>query len=193
MLPDAGANAALEPAPLPAGRDATSTSRATRCCTRARARRRWRMLAAARAAGLDRLGRPVERRAARRAPARRRSSAWVAGADLLLPNRDEAAVLSGHADPEAAARALAAHAREVVVKLGADGALWTDGGARRARAGARRCPTPTRPAPGDAFAAGLLAARLAGAEPARRAARGLRARRRGRGGRRRRPLKRRGA
>jgi ribokinase len=83
---------------------------------------------------------------------------------VLLPNRDEAAVLTGQADPAAAARALTLHAREVVVKLGADGALWTDGRAleRVAAAPARAVDTTGA---GDAFAAGLLAARLAGAGP----------------------------
>ena len=54
------------------------------------------------------------------------------GAGLLLPNAEEAQMLSGERDPESAARALAARFSEVVVTLGADGALWTDG--RRERA-----------------------------------------------------------
>ena len=60
--------------------------------------------------------------------------------DLLLPNRDEATALTGERDPAAAARALAANAHEVVVTLGADGALWTDGTttATAARERARR-------------------------------------------------------
>jgi ribokinase len=89
---------------------------------------------------------------------------WIAGAALLLPNRDEAAVLTGLADPEDAARALCAHAREVVVKLGADGALWTDG-ERVARAAAAPVAGADTTGAGDAFAAGLLAARMAGAAP----------------------------
>ena len=52
---------------------------------------------------------------------------WTAGAGLLLPNADEACVLTGEQDPERAARALAGPGREVVVTLGAGGALWTDG------------------------------------------------------------------
>ena len=90
---------------------------------------------------------------------------WVRDADLLLPNRDEAAVLTGVAEPEAAARALCAHAREVVVTLGAEGALWSDGDAV--------LHVPAFPVvrgdstgAGDAFAAGLLQARAAGAAPA---------------------------
>jgi sugar/nucleoside kinase (ribokinase family) len=92
---------------------------------------------------------------------------WIAGADTLLPNLDEARVLTGEDDPEAAARALAAraHAREVVVTLGPGGALWTDGTA------VVRVPAPPvadvvdTTGAGDAFAAGWLAARARGADP----------------------------
>jgi ribokinase len=51
----------------------------------------------------------------------------LAGVGLLLPNAEEAAVLSGEEDAERAARALAARVPEVVVTLGPAGALWTDG------------------------------------------------------------------
>jgi sugar/nucleoside kinase (ribokinase family) len=99
----------------------------------------------------------------------------VEGAGLLLPNVDEAAALSGERDPERAAALLAERVPEVVVTLGAEGALWTDGRSlRRAAArpandsgeggGAPGALVDTTGA-GDAFAAGLLAARLAGAGP----------------------------
>jgi ribokinase len=72
--------------------------------------------------------------------------------DLLLPNEQEAAVLGRLAFPE------------VVVKRGAAGARWTDG--------TTTIEVPAQPAQvvdttgaGDAFAAGLLTARLAGAGP----------------------------
>jgi ribokinase len=85
--------------------------------------------------------------------------------DLLLPNRDEARALTGEAEPAAAARALTAHAREVVVTQGADGALWTDGRVTvEASAPAAGEVTDTTGA-GDAFAAGFLAAWLDGAPP----------------------------
>jgi ribokinase len=92
---------------------------------------------------------------------------WVEGTALLLPNRAEAAVLAGIEDAEAAARALCTRGiGEVVVKLGAGGALWTDGNAvLRASARPVVAEADTTGA-GDAFAAGLLAARLAGAAPA---------------------------
>ncbi len=96
------------------------------------------------------------------------------GAGLLLPNVEEARMLSGEADPERAARALAARFDEVVVTLGADGALWTDG-----RETVRADAVPVEAAvdstgAGDAFAAGLLAARLDGAAPAEALAAGAR-------------------
>jgi ribokinase len=96
------------------------------------------------------------------------------GAGLLLPNADEARMLSGEGDPERAARALATRFGEVVVTLGAHGALWTDG-RESVRAGA----VPMEAAvdstgAGDAFAAGLLTARLEGADPARALSAGAR-------------------
>jgi ribokinase len=87
------------------------------------------------------------------------------GAGLLLPNAEEARMLSGEHEPERAARALAARFGEVVVTLGADGALWTDG---RESVGCDAVPVGAvvdSTGAGDAFAAGLLAARLDGAAP----------------------------
>jgi ribokinase len=89
----------------------------------------------------------------------------VAGADLLLPNADEAAALTGEADPERAAARLAEQVGEVALKLGAGGALWTDG-----RHVARMAALPVAEivdstGAGDAFAAGLIVARLEGAGP----------------------------
>ena len=100
----------------------------------------------------------------------------LAGVGLLLPNAEEAAVLSGEEDAERAARALAAHVPEVVVTLGPAGALWSDGVSvcrvetERGRAGpiggegGAAAPVDTTGA-GDAFAAGFLVARLSGARP----------------------------
>jgi sugar/nucleoside kinase (ribokinase family) len=90
---------------------------------------------------------------------------WIAGADVLLPNRDEAAVLTGEAEPERAARALVARAGagEVVVTLGADGALWTDG-SRVLRAACADVEVVDTTGAGDAFAAGWLTAWRDGAD-----------------------------
>ena len=103
---------------------------------------------------------------------------WVGGAALLLPNADEARVLTGETDPDRAARALVRrvgscsgsarttpHSAEVVVTLGAGGALWSDG-ERVLRAPAEPAEVVDTTGAGDAFAAGLLAARARGAEPA---------------------------
>ncbi|GIF49675.1 sugar/nucleoside kinase (ribokinase family) [Asanoa ferruginea] len=92
---------------------------------------------------------------------------WVRGVDLLLANADEAAVLAGSAgsDPADQARSLAASLdAAVVVKLGAAGAIWAD------RDGVCTVPAPAATVvdptgAGDAFAAGLLATRLAGGDP----------------------------
>jgi ribokinase len=88
---------------------------------------------------------------------------WAEGAGLLLPNAPEARALTGEADPERAASALAERFGGVVVTLGPEGALWTDG--------AELVRVPAEPVEavvdstgaGDAFAAGYLAARTGGA------------------------------
>jgi sugar/nucleoside kinase (ribokinase family) len=91
---------------------------------------------------------------------------YAHGASLLLPNADELRILSGRGDPEAGARALAARFGELVVTLGPEGALWTDGQRSvRCEAVPVQALVDSTGA-GDAFAAGLLAARLNGAEPA---------------------------
>lgn len=91
--------------------------------------------------------------------------AWVRDADLLLCNADEATVLAGADSPEAQAAVLAHYSRNVIVKLGPDGAVWAG------RDGVLRLSAPA-PVPvkdptgaGDAFAAGLLRAWSAGAAP----------------------------
>ena len=88
----------------------------------------------------------------------------IGGVQLLLPNADEAAVLTGVADPAAAAGSLLSIAETVVVTLGDLGALHAD------RSGAsHRVPSVQPPGPvldstgaGDAFAAGWIAAHLRG-------------------------------
>ncbi|MCW2510615.1 MAG: scrK [Modestobacter sp.] len=79
----------------------------------------------------------------------------TAAATVLLPNADEARLLTGCPDPAEAARALAGQHPVVVVSLGADGALWA--------AGDELVHRPAHPADvvdttgaGDAFTAGVL-------------------------------------
>jgi sugar/nucleoside kinase (ribokinase family) len=83
------------------------------------------------------------------------------GVGLLLPNELEATTLTGLDDPAAAARALTESFAEVVVTLGEAGALWTDG-VELVRVDAERAELVDSTGAGDAFAAGLLAARLRG-------------------------------
>ena len=98
----------------------------------------------------------------------------VAGAGLLLPNAEEASVLAGETDPGRAARVLAGRIREVVVTLGQDGALWTDGAELRCSGAQPVRGVRDSTGAGDAFAAGLLAARLRGAPPEEALAEGCR-------------------
>ncbi|MGY1771125.1 carbohydrate kinase family protein [Blastococcus sp. SYSU D00813] len=92
----------------------------------------------------------------------------TAGVTLLLPNADEARLLTGCADVTDAARALAARHAAVAVTLGAEGALWCAGDALVHRPAPATAVVDTTGA-GDAFTAGLLAAWLADgdADPAR--------------------------
>jgi ribokinase len=96
------------------------------------------------------------------------------GAGLFLPNAAEAEALTSEADPERAARALAERFGEVVVTLGPEGALWTDGDEVLRAAAVPVGSIEDSTGAGDAFAAGLLAARLAGRPTAEALAAGCR-------------------
>ncbi len=85
----------------------------------------------------------------------------TADATIVLPNADEARLLTGCADPAEAARTLAGRHPIAAVSLGADGALWAAGGTLVHRPAQATDVVDTTGA-GDAFAAGLLAAWLAG-------------------------------
>jgi sugar/nucleoside kinase (ribokinase family) len=88
----------------------------------------------------------------------------LGGVDLLLPNLDEARVLTGADDPEAAARALSARCHCVVaLKLGAGGAVVADHGSLLGAVPAVPAVPLDTTGAGDAFAGALLAARAAGA------------------------------
>jgi sugar/nucleoside kinase (ribokinase family) len=169
MLPDPGANALLRATDLPG--DAFAAGAHLHLTGYALLRAgppREAALAALRRARASGMTISVDPSSA--APLRRLGAARfleLAGhPDLLLPNRDEAGVLAGEGDPGVAARALAAHAREVVVTLDAAGALWTDG---RVTLDAPAAAVPDgvtdSTGAGDAFAAGFLAAWLDGAPP----------------------------
>jgi sugar/nucleoside kinase (ribokinase family) len=83
----------------------------------------------------------------------------TAGTTLLVPNEDEARLLTGCADVADAARALAARYPVVAVKLGAAGALWVTADTLVHRPAHPTTVVDTTGA-GDAFAAGLLSAWL---------------------------------
>ena len=87
---------------------------------------------------------------------------WAGPVDLLLPNEDEAAVLG--AAPATARAPSPIPAREIVVKCGPEGALWTDG-ARTVRRTADAVEVVDTTGAGDAFAAGLLSAWRPGGDP----------------------------
>jgi len=168
MLPDRGANAALTPADLPVEE--------LRAATHLHLSGYTLLDPGSRAAGLVALehareaGVSVSVDPASAAPIEaagpRTFLDWVRSVDVLLPNLEEAVVLTGAREPEAAAWALARDGREVVITLGALGALWSDG-EQAIRAAAAEAPAPVdSTGAGDAFTAGWLAARLDGAEPA---------------------------
>ncbi|MBB5785184.1 carbohydrate kinase family protein [Nonomuraea jabiensis] len=101
---------------------------------------------------------------------------WTSGAKLLFANIDQAKVLTGRDDAEAAAKVLTAWFPQVVIKMTAEGALWYANGR----------PEPVRVAAepvdkivdgtgaGDAFCAGFLPVWLAGKPPAESLAAGCR-------------------
>jgi ribokinase len=81
---------------------------------------------------------------------------WVGPDVLLFANTDEAVVLSGLDEPDAAAAAIAARTGQAIVKCGASGAVWSDGSVRQRLAAVATQVLDTTGA-GDAFAAGFLA------------------------------------
>ncbi|MEV8366124.1 carbohydrate kinase family protein [Streptomyces niveus] len=97
------------------------------------------------------------------------------GVHVLLPNTDEARLLTGVPDAEKAAAELSRRFPLVVVTLGADGALVAADGAVTARVPAARARAVDSTGAGDAFNGAFLAALLAGADPVTAAAAGCRA------------------
>jgi ribokinase len=123
-------------------------------------------LAAAKAYGLT-----TSVDAASAAPLRRVTGAafldWVRGTDILFANLEEAtALLPAGGNPTDLARSLATYARHAVVKLGPHGAMWAGGDGTVTHIPATPATAVVDPTgAGDAFAAGLLAAWLTGADP----------------------------
>jgi len=86
---------------------------------------------------------------------------WTAGAAVCFPNRDEAAVLVGEADPVAMAGRLAEHYGLVLLKLGADGCLLAVPGDAPARIPAHPAQARDSTGAGDAFCGAFMSRWLA--------------------------------
>ncbi|WP_413761130.1 carbohydrate kinase family protein [Streptomyces sp. MMBL 11-3] len=101
--------------------------------------------------------------------------ALTEGVDVLLPNRDEARLLTGLPDAADAAAELSRRTPLVVVKQGGAGALVARSGAVRAEVAAEPAVPVDTTGAGDAFTGAFLAALLTGAPPREAAAEGCRA------------------
>ncbi|MGW4204888.1 carbohydrate kinase family protein [Streptomyces sp. NPDC004726] len=104
-----------------------------------------------------------------------RMLAALDGVDVLVPNADEASLLTGLSDPADAAVSLSRRVPLTVVTLGAEGALVARSGTITARVRAPAVRAVDSTGAGDAFAGAFLAARLAGADAVTAAAEGCRA------------------
>ena len=90
---------------------------------------------------------------------------WTRGVDVLLANAQEAAILTGADAPHLSASRLAENYREVVVKVGRDGALWHQGFISASAPAHHGVEVVDTTGAGDAFAAGFLASWLVHPEP----------------------------
>ncbi|GAA3192607.1 carbohydrate kinase family protein [Actinocorallia longicatena] len=88
----------------------------------------------------------------------------TAGADVILPNLDEALLLTGETTAEAAALALCGSYGLAAVKMGAEGAVAGRPGRITARVPGASVTALDSTGAGDAFAAGFLLAHLSGAD-----------------------------
>jgi sugar/nucleoside kinase (ribokinase family) len=98
---------------------------------------------------------------------------WVAGCGLVFPNLDEARMLTGTSEVEAAAERLLARVPVVVVTMGADGAFVAD---RERRTHIAAVPVPgvvDTTGAGDAFCGAFLASWLADRDAVGAAERGV--------------------
>ncbi|CAN5566426.1 sugar kinase [soil metagenome] len=99
---------------------------------------------------------------------------WTKGADLCFPNRDEGALLSGAKDPHAIAEALVRYYPGVVLKLGAEGALYAGSNGERKSLPAVPTNVVDATGAGDSLCAGFLAAGLCGKPASEALDKGLR-------------------
>jgi ribokinase len=167
MVPCAGANAGLGDAALPAdlfGPESLLHLSGYALFTAGSRPAAVDALALARADGC-----PISVDAASTAPlaaaGAERFLSWVGPGVLLFANHHEARVLTGTADAWTAARRLGRRCGEAIVKCGVDPAVWSDGTDVVAVPVQAAVPIDTTGA-GDAFAAGVLAARATGGDAA---------------------------
>jgi sugar/nucleoside kinase (ribokinase family) len=99
--------------------------------------------------------------------------AWTRGADLCFPNLEEGSLLAAAEDPDHIAENLLDHYPAVVLKLGAEGAFYTDAQGWRSRVPATPARANDTTGAGDALCAGFLAAWLAGEAPEEALRRGV--------------------
>jgi len=165
MVPSAGANAGLGEADLPAdlfGAVALLHVSGYALFTAGSRPAALEALALARAAGC-----PISVDTASAAPLAQAGPeqflSWIGAGLLVFANRVEAQVLTGSADATQAALSLGRRCGEAIVKCGADAAVWSDGTdvVKIPVAGAVVLDSTGA---GDAFAAGVLAARAAGSD-----------------------------
>lgn len=168
MLPDRGANLALAPGDLPAAAFTPGGHLHLSGYVLLHPGCRPAGLAALRLA--RRAGMTVSVDPASAAPLRACGPArvleWADGAGVVLAQRTGGRGAHGPGGSGGCGAGAERHADEVVVTLGAGGALWTDGSAlHRVPAAVPDRPVVDTTGAGDAFAAGWIAARRRGVDP----------------------------
>ena len=91
---------------------------------------------------------------------------WTDGAAVCFPNRDEAAVLVGEADPATMATRLTRHYGVVALKLGAAGCVLAMPGQAPVRVAAHPARARDTTGAGDAFCGAFMSRWLAAGQPA---------------------------
>jgi sugar/nucleoside kinase (ribokinase family) len=167
MLPDPGANGALDPADLPHGvfRPGRHLHLSAYSLLREGSRQAAATALALAASGDMTVSLDPSSAALLEQVSARTFLTWTRGVDLLLANEEEAELLGGSRDPRQSAAALGEHYREVVVKLGPQGALWQQGFITASAPAERSGDVLDTTGAGDAFAAGFLASWLLHPEP----------------------------
>jgi sugar/nucleoside kinase (ribokinase family) len=90
---------------------------------------------------------------------------WTKGIEWCCANLDEGRALTGAIGPDDVLAALRPHYREVVVTLGAEGALLSGPGTDRLHCSADEVEVADTTGAGDAFTGTFLARRLSGDRP----------------------------